>query len=602
MEQPALLSIIRTEANYRFRLDLPDGPVGQEYSTDLTPELRERLRRALQTINQTGQHSEVRRQSQSQKSGPTNEALLTLGRFLFDSLLPVPLQETLRRLDSALLISTNTPDIPWELLYDNSTKSKRYICQALSVGRLLLQDREHTQRGASLDRMTRTKANKRDTQGLSVLFLVNPTSERPAAEEEVASLCTSLPESVTRIILYRQQANQLEMRVRISSEAPHVLHYAGPLPVNAANNEPALALAGNSQLDKVALEQLLQGLPKHPLVFLSYHEEERTNRNVTGTQGNVLDRDEQMEQLAGSILSAGAGAVVVQRWPIPASKAREFMMLFYQDIADGVALGEAMRRARIAMAQHYSDDTSWLSFVLYGDPTQRLVVSTLSNKERQFEQHIDPFDDSQLMSPLLSSGNSPDRRFMKAVLEFALGEARRMHKDYLGTPHLFIALTKLDGGCTQDALRNLGFSPKQVRDVIRLALGSGKATSDTPILPTRRCKEILQTAESNAINAGSPSVDERAIAQAVLSEGDGVTHELLTKLGINPNQLIEMILASNAHALLELVPSATANPDRSPDEIPGAINPEVIAKGSNSALEKLGRDLTKQASNKQLPP
>lgn len=602
MEQPALLSIIRTDANYRFRLDLPDGPVGQEYSTDLTPELRERLRRALQAVNQTGQHSEVRRQSQSQKFGPTNEALLTLGRFLFDSLLPVPLQETLRRLDSALIISTNTPDIPWELLYDNSTKSRRYICQALSVGRSLLQDREHIQRSASLDRMTRNKANKRDTQGLSVLFLVNPTSERPAAEEEVASLCTSLPESVTRIILYRQQANQLEMRVRISSEAPHVLHYAGPLPVNAANNEPALALAGNSQLDKVALEQLLQGLPKHPLVFLSYHEEERSNRNVTGTQNNVLDRDEQMEQLAGSILSAGAGAVVLQRWQIPASKAREFMMLFYQDIADGVTLGEAMRRARIAMAQHYSDDTTWLSFVLYGDPTQRLVVSTLSNKERQFEQHIDPFDDNQLMSPLLSSSNSPDRRFMRAVLEFALGEARRMHKDYLGTPHLFIALTKLDGGCTQDALRSLGFSPKQVRDVIRLALGSGKATSDTPILPTRRCKEILQTAENNAINAGSNSVDERAIAQAVLSEGDGVTHELLTKLGINPNQLIEMILASNAHALLELVPSATATPDRAADEIPGAINPEVMTKGGNSALEKLGRDLTKQASNKQLPP
>ncbi len=94
-----------------------------------------------------------------------------------------------------------------------------------------------------------------------------------------------------------------------------------------------------------------------------------------------------------------------------------------------------------------------------------------------------------------------DRRFLQEVLGIALSEARRMHKDYLGTPHLFIALTKLDGGCTQDALRSLGFSPKQVRDVIRLALGNGKATSETPILPTRRCKEILQTAEHNALNA-----------------------------------------------------------------------------------------------------
>ncbi|GER88588.1 hypothetical protein KDW_27500 [Dictyobacter vulcani] len=346
MEQPALLSIIRTETNYRFRLDLPDGPTGQEYSTDLTPDQRERLRRALHTVVQAGQTGDGRRQTA--KPGPTNDALLSLGRFLFDSLLPAPLQEMVRRLDSALLISTNTPDIPWELLFDNNNKSRRYLCQALSVGRSLLQDRESTQRAASLDRVTRNKANKRDTQGLSVLFLVNPTSDRPGAEEEVASLCTGLPESVTRIILYRQQANQLEMRVRMSTDAPHVLHYAGPMPVMNSNDEPALALGGNARLDGAALEQLFQGLPKHPLVFLSYHEEERPTRAATGMLTNGQDRDERAEQLAGAILAAGAGAVVIERWPIPAARAREFMMLFYQDIADGVAVGESVTAVRVS--------------------------------------------------------------------------------------------------------------------------------------------------------------------------------------------------------------------------------------------------------------
>src|SRR5256884_2083749 len=204
--------------------------------------------------------------------------------------------------------------------------------------------------------------------------------------------------------------------------------------------------------------------------------------------------------------------------------------------------------------------------------------------------------------PSQRSLNAPDRRFLRSVLEIALMEARRMHKDCLGTPHLFIALTKLDGGCTQDALRSLGFSPKQVRDVIRLALGNGKATSDTPILPTRRCKEILQTAEQNALESGSTTIDERAIAQAVLSEGDGVTHELLTKLGINPAQLIELILASNAHALLELVPSIGMGSEDASIEMPLGISPDVAVKGSNSVLERLGRDLTRQASLKQLTP
>ncbi|HEV2659234.1 MAG TPA: CHAT domain-containing protein, partial [Ktedonobacteraceae bacterium] len=503
--------------------------------------------------------------------------------------------------DSSLLLSTNTPDIPWELMFDNGARPGRYLCNMLGMGRVLSSaSRERPTLG---ERPTR-RMGRREAQGLSVLFLVNPTGERPGAEEEVASLCTTLPESVSRMILYRQQANQLEMRMRVSSDAPHVLHYAGPLPLTQGNGDPVLVLSGNSRLDNGAVEQLFQSLPRRPLVFLSCQEDERGSRAGANSQGQQ-EHDEVMEREAGSLLAAGAGAVVALRWPVSTQRVSEFAALFYQDVADGVTLGEALRRARITMAQHYIDDTSWMSFVLYGDPLQRLVASALASKERPIEPRLDPFDDSHLMAPMMSSSGTPDRRFLRAVLELALGEARRMHKDYLGTPHLFIALTKLDGGCTQDALRNLGFSPKQVRDVIRLALGSGKATSDTTILPTRRCKEILQTAERTAANAGSTTVDERSIAQAVLSENDGVTHELLMKLGINPTQLIELIMSSSARALLELVPSVGASPEVVPEELPGALGADgpIGAKGGgNSVLERLGRDLTKQASTKQLTP
>jgi ATP-dependent Clp protease ATP-binding subunit ClpA/CHAT domain-containing protein len=602
MEQPAILSIFRTETSFRFRLDIPNGPVGQEYVTELSTELRERLRRVQQGATQSFQAvntAELKRQA------TMNDAVFSLGRFLFDTLLPAPIQESLRRLDtSTLILRTNTPDLPWELMIDGK-KSRQCLCQTLSIGRLILRNRESMQQRPSFSEHPATrKANKRDNQGLCALFLVNPTGDRATAEEEVAILCTSLPESVSRIILYRQQANQLEMRMRLNSEAPHILHYAGPPPQEIGTNESALALAGNSRLDSASLEQLLQGLPKPPLIFLSYHESERPSRNnnTNNKQSNQEARSEQTEQLASMLLSAGAGAVVAVHWPIPHQEAHEFMTLFYQDIADGIEIGEALRRTRTAQAQHHSDDTSWMAFVLYGDPTQRLVMPSPSHKERPLEPPFDPFDDSQFISPFLPSTHLLDRRFLRAVLEFALGEARRMHKDYLGTPHLFIALTKLDGGCTQDALHTLGFSAKQVRDVIRLALGSGKATSDTPILPTRRCREILQTAERNAIAAGSQSVDERAIAQAVLGEGDGVTHELLTKLGINPSQLMELITASNAHALLELVPSVSAGSEALPNELPDALGPDLVGKNNASVLEKLGRDLTKQAQHKLLPP
>src|SRR6266571_1050475 len=519
MEQLAQLHIIRTDAAYRFRLDLPDGSSTKEYTTDITTELSERLRRALQAASQHMQPPENK--NQTKRSG-INDSFHVLGRLLFETLVPSAIQEVLHHLDVALLISTNTPEIPWELLYDSKPSPGHFLCQHLSIGRQVDSGRNTTStkhRPPLSDRLSvdttlhkARRIGRRETQGLSVLFLINPTGEHSLAEEEVATLCTTLPESVSRLILYRQQANQVEVRMSIKNETPQVLHYAGPVPLATKAGEPMLALA------------------------------------------------------------------------------------------DGMSLGEAIKRTRVIMAQRHTEDFSWMSYVLYGDPSVALVLSSPGSRDRTMENPFDDFEDDQISQTMYSSSNALDRRFLQEVLGIALMEARRMHKDYLGTPHLFIALTKLDGGCTQDALRTLSFSSKQVRDVVRLALGSGKAASDTPILPTRRCKEILQTAERNALNAGSTIIDERAIAQAVLSEKDGVTYELLTKMGINPAQLIELILGSNARALLELVPSVSANPAASPVELPVGIGAEAGLKGGNSVLERLGRDLTKLASLKQLPP
>src|SRR5437660_6795903 len=205
MEQPALLNIIRTDTHYQFRLDLPDGQADQEYITDLTVEIRERLRRAMQSALQSMQMmamTDVKRQTV--KLSAVNDALLTLGRFLFESVLPVPLQDLLRRLDIPLIISTNTPEVPWELMFDNITKPGRFLCQSISVGRLVQGGRDSASYNTLSDRAMR-KLSKRDVQGLSILFLVNPTGERPSAEEEVVALCTSLPETIGRSILYRQQ-------------------------------------------------------------------------------------------------------------------------------------------------------------------------------------------------------------------------------------------------------------------------------------------------------------------------------------------------------------------------------------------------------------
>ena len=307
MEQLAQLSITQTDALYRFRLDLPDdghtyaasGSGTQEYTTEITPEISERLRRLLHVTTQQMQQALDPR---NQRRGSASDALLALGRYLFETLLPQPLQETLRQLDIPLVLQANTPEIPWELLYDNKVTPGRFLCQHLGLGRQATSSRglhrftnDRAGESPSLVHKTR-KLGRRDGQGLNVLFLVNPTSEQAASEEEVAMLCTTLPESISRTILYRQQANQLEMRMRMSSEQPQVLHYAGVVPQVSSMGSAMLSLAGSSRLDGSAATQLFQPLPRRPLIFLSYYE--------SGQAGTLTG--EETENLAASLISAGA--------------------------------------------------------------------------------------------------------------------------------------------------------------------------------------------------------------------------------------------------------------------------------------------------------
>src|SRR5256886_14901884 len=209
----------------------------------------------------------------------------------------------------------------------------------MSLGRELhsgRNTRKSTQRSPLSERLSvdttlhkARKIGRRETQGLSVLFLINPTSERSLAEEEVATLCTTLPESVSRIILYRQQANQLEMRMSIKNETPQILHYAGPVPLTTKNGEPALALASSSRLDANTASQVFQSFTKRPLIFLSFFD---------SMQVGTLPAHE-MELLADNLIAAGAGAVITMRWPVNLQCSREFATLFYQELADGMSLG-----------------------------------------------------------------------------------------------------------------------------------------------------------------------------------------------------------------------------------------------------------------------
>src|SRR3990172_2757183 len=111
------------------------------------------------------------------------------------------------------------------------------------------------------------------------------------------------------------------------------------------------------------------------------------------------------------------------------------------------------------------------------------------------------------------------------LLTLARAEAQALRSAVLGTPHLFIALTKLDG-LTAQALEAQNHNPKQVRDALRRALGIGSAPAAATPKPTARAAAILKKAES-AAEVEKTDVAERHLLAAILDENEGITLQAL---------------------------------------------------------------------------
>ena len=129
---------------------------------------------------------------------------------------------------------------------------------------------------------------------------------------------------------------------------------------------------------------------------------------------------------------------------------------------------------------------------------------------------------------------SPDT---ESALTFAMREAQSRCSPVLGTPHLFIGLTNVDG-LTVSALRAQSRDPEMVRDKIRSALGRGKAAPGTEPQMTERAAVNLRRAEELARKGGKDQIEEQHLLTAILDdESDSFTLRALQALGIDVQAL-----------------------------------------------------------------
>jgi CHAT domain-containing protein/tetratricopeptide (TPR) repeat protein len=90
--------------------------------------------------------------------------------------------------------------------------------------------------------------------------------------------------------------------------------------------------------------------------------------------GGVLVNGEGLQGLTAPLLQAGARSVLATQWEIGDQAALDFIRAFYRRLAEGTAVGEALRLAKLDRIGSGAPARDWAAFTMLGDPTVRIPL------------------------------------------------------------------------------------------------------------------------------------------------------------------------------------------------------------------------------------
>ncbi|HRA67656.1 MAG TPA: CHAT domain-containing protein, partial [Caldilinea sp.] len=292
------------------------------------------------------------------------QKLTLLAEGLFEQLLPerfreeyfariMPLREA--GVIQSLLITSDEPWIPWELLkpYHYSVSEAKEYTDDFWATRFQLA-RWLAGRGPLARVDVKTAA------------LVLPDVGLPAVDSERAffdDLSTRRMITLSGPSMLRQEVLDL-----FTAGGYQVMHIATHGQFNAEDADQSVIELADAPLHPGDLRgSLLRGMRRSmPLVFLNACDGGRANFGLTGLGGWA-------EKL---FKEANAAAFVGALWEVHDELAVEFSKHFYNRLAEGDALGEAMRAARAHLRDLDPVNPTWLAYTLYGDPNAIVQIGS----------------------------------------------------------------------------------------------------------------------------------------------------------------------------------------------------------------------------------
>ena len=192
------------------------------------------------------------------------------------------------------------------------------------------------------------------------------------------------------------------------------------------------------------------------------------------------------------------------------------------------------------------------------------------------------------------------------IILIAQEEAKRLNHDYVGTEHILLGLSAIEGTVSNKILTNLGVTFRKVRLEIEKMVGIGDTIMLLGEIPfTPRAKKVLEFSVEESQMLGTDHIGTEHILLGLIREEEGMAGRILENLGLKLDTVRDAVLNFLGNA-----EPGDLTEDLS--DLPQEINLNAIPKREREQTEKkktqtptldeYTRDLTKLAAKNQLDP
>jgi ATP-dependent Clp protease ATP-binding subunit ClpC len=202
------------------------------------------------------------------------------------------------------------------------------------------------------------------------------------------------------------------------------------------------------------------------------------------------------------------------------------------------------------------------------------------------------------------------------ILSASVEEARKLGHHFVGTEHLFIALTRIENGHTNRLLRRAELNPRTVRSEIRREIGTDKDLGLSDVLPLTPRTEMVLSLAIFLADQDETEVGEYHVLMALLQEGEGIPIRKLIEMGFDVNQWLQTLISEQQpddHSPLlddsDMDSLFDSDSDFNFGNSPFGFSAFKIPRTTTDSdvaptplLDKYGRDLTVQAAKGKIGP